>query len=654
MSLQRAAGNAAVARLLGGGRSPVLDVVGRGTGLPVDDRVLSEMEYAFGQDFSDVRVHTGPLASESAASVQASAFTVGNEIVFADSQFSPTTAGGQRLLAHELSHVVQQRQGPVDGTPWAGGIAVSDPSDRFERAAEIEADRAIATLAAPREHADQDQTTRASALPQSVVQRARSGRRGGVTVQRNEESERILKQLATPQVKEGPAIEIQKRLIEELEDRVPKIIKADLAKEAQSQTEIEAWRVKHDAWSEGWKWIRGAEPQAPTAPFGSGKRLQLNEDRASEFNLGGILIDSLPQQQDRDVQGQYEALGRATKVVPLDGRVTGARSSGFVLPELTDGLGPLVAENTLKTMIDAGQLKYLRAAGLPNAQWKILAEVHYVRARPKDMAGFHKDTQGQTLFVNLNYHVGDRQVRGPEYVLNPPTSTKHDERIFGTQQNAGTLPKEFTADLTKVRDQLGNPTHIMSAGTVQPYGYVAFVDEAIHHATPWFGGRYITPLDLKGFLERVAPAKLNEIVRAQGNVEDVNTSIINREAITSWNTWREMIDNPTATAKYTRTDFAGSMSNDEFDLMLENVGAQPNAARQKGGAGGWLEASIPSDGRSPVHGNEKEKRPLIRQASLPNLTQNWPEQLPDDVPRRFLRTWVRAVPEATAAKLRNL
>jgi hypothetical protein len=43
------------------------------------------------------------------------------------------------------------------------------------------------------------------------------------------------------------------------------------------------------------------------------------------------------------------------------------------------------------------------------------------------MAGFHKDTEGQTLFVNLNYHVPGWKLRGPEYVLNPPTSEAHDK-----------------------------------------------------------------------------------------------------------------------------------------------------------------------------------------------------------------------------------
>lgn len=142
LHLQRAAGNASVGGLMEEDeRSPVKDVVGHGGGKPLDAPVREQMESAMGEDFGHVRVHTDSAASESAKSVQAQAYTVGSDIVFGSGNYSPDTAGGQRMLAHELTHVVQQRSGPVDGTPAAGGIKVSDPSDSFERAAEENADR---------------------------------------------------------------------------------------------------------------------------------------------------------------------------------------------------------------------------------------------------------------------------------------------------------------------------------------------------------------------------------------------------------------------------------------------------------------------------------------------------------------------------------
>jgi hypothetical protein len=88
-----------------------------------------------------VRVHTGGEATASTQRLGAHAYTVGRDVVFADGQYEPGSASGQKVLAHELAHVVQQRSGPVDGTDTGTGVRVSDPGDSFERAAEDTADR---------------------------------------------------------------------------------------------------------------------------------------------------------------------------------------------------------------------------------------------------------------------------------------------------------------------------------------------------------------------------------------------------------------------------------------------------------------------------------------------------------------------------------
>lgn len=170
LHLQRTAGNAAVADMLQGERSPVLDVV-KGGGTALDAGTKAQMEAAFEQDFSGVRVHTGGAASRSAASVQAHAYTVGNDIVFNDSHYAPGTDGGNRMLAHELTHVVQQRQGAVDGTPQAGGISVSDPSDRFERAAEANADRVMSKVGSTSSVQRDAAAEAAGSAPDSVLSR---------------------------------------------------------------------------------------------------------------------------------------------------------------------------------------------------------------------------------------------------------------------------------------------------------------------------------------------------------------------------------------------------------------------------------------------------------------------------------------------------
>ena len=99
-------------------------------------------------DFGDVRVHSDGAAHDSAKSVNAQAYTVGSNIVFQRDKYDPASDAGKHMIAHELTHVVQQRNGPVDGTDAGGGVKISDPSDRFEREAVANADRLMSTPAA--------------------------------------------------------------------------------------------------------------------------------------------------------------------------------------------------------------------------------------------------------------------------------------------------------------------------------------------------------------------------------------------------------------------------------------------------------------------------------------------------------------------------
>jgi hypothetical protein len=92
------------------------------------------MESRFGHDFSRVRVHTGPLAEQSAVAIDAHAYTFGHDVVFGAGAYSPQTDAGRRLLAHELTHVVQQQ----NGEGLQASSTISAPGD----ASELEAERA--------------------------------------------------------------------------------------------------------------------------------------------------------------------------------------------------------------------------------------------------------------------------------------------------------------------------------------------------------------------------------------------------------------------------------------------------------------------------------------------------------------------------------
>ena len=127
-------------------RSPVHDVVSSG-GRPLEPEVRTDMEARLGHDFSDVRVHDDSAAADVGDAVNAHAYTVGSNVVFQRDKYDPSSTEGRTTLAHELTHVVQQRSGPVDGSSAPGGIKVTDPSDRFEREAASNADRVMSAPA---------------------------------------------------------------------------------------------------------------------------------------------------------------------------------------------------------------------------------------------------------------------------------------------------------------------------------------------------------------------------------------------------------------------------------------------------------------------------------------------------------------------------
>lgn len=106
-------------------------------GRPLDSSSRTLMEARFGRDFSRVRVHADARAAESAKAVDATAYTVGGTIVFGAGRYAPSTAIGQRLLAHELAHVVQQGVAAVDRP-----LGIAPPGTALEK----QADRIAAAI----------------------------------------------------------------------------------------------------------------------------------------------------------------------------------------------------------------------------------------------------------------------------------------------------------------------------------------------------------------------------------------------------------------------------------------------------------------------------------------------------------------------------
>ena len=107
----------------------------RGSGAGLDAATRARFEGELGS-LSDVTVHTDDTSDQLNRSVSARAFATGTDVYFASGEYNPGSADGDRLIAHELAHVVQQR-----GAPTSGPLTVSNPGDAMENEADAVADK---------------------------------------------------------------------------------------------------------------------------------------------------------------------------------------------------------------------------------------------------------------------------------------------------------------------------------------------------------------------------------------------------------------------------------------------------------------------------------------------------------------------------------
>jgi len=131
---RRPAGKSEVERV-----PPIVHDVLRSAGQPLDASTRAFMGPRLGHDLSAVRVHTGAAAEQSAASVDAMAYTVGNNMVFNRGQFAPSTFEGRKLIAHELTHVVQQSF----RASTSADLRIGETNSPEERAADLASSRIV-------------------------------------------------------------------------------------------------------------------------------------------------------------------------------------------------------------------------------------------------------------------------------------------------------------------------------------------------------------------------------------------------------------------------------------------------------------------------------------------------------------------------------
>jgi hypothetical protein len=131
---------------------PIVHEVLRSLGQPLDAETRNHFEPRFGGDFSNVRIHTDGRAAESARAIHAEAYTMGNDVVFGRGRYAPGTTEGQRLIAHELTHVVQQggaeKPSMSSSAPVVREIELDTPNNPLELAAKS-AEQNLGTRARP-------------------------------------------------------------------------------------------------------------------------------------------------------------------------------------------------------------------------------------------------------------------------------------------------------------------------------------------------------------------------------------------------------------------------------------------------------------------------------------------------------------------------
>ena len=182
--MQQTVGNAAVQRFLAqrqeSGSSEVDDETAqsirssKGGGQSLDKNIAAKAGDTLGNDFADVNVHTDNQADALSKDLGAKAFTTGNDIYFQSGAYNPDSSEGQRLISHELTHVVQQG----GSSNVQGKMTVNDPNDQYESEADSVADM---VMNSPAETSVQRQEEEEEIMPKADE-----------SIQRQEEEEEML------------------------------------------------------------------------------------------------------------------------------------------------------------------------------------------------------------------------------------------------------------------------------------------------------------------------------------------------------------------------------------------------------------------------------------------------------------------------------
>lgn len=443
-------------------------------------------------------------------------------------------------------------------------------------------------------------------------------------------SGRLLTTLAEPMVFQSVDIDLQRQIVAGLEAAIPQVERINAPHRAEVDADIAKLKTLKSK-------LGDAEYQ---------RRLKLLQDQrppelaSNVLYVGSIVIDEVPASSVGDLEMMTQA-----RLVETDNSLE-PRDNAHGLPAMA-GVERLVVMNTIATMIKAKQFEYLRTSGVVGPGWRVIVEIHYYRDRSTAGPNLHKDTLGDTMFVNLNY-TNETPMPGPEWVLNPPLVDTHEQRL------AQTLPQQFRDDLEETR-ALPTPTTIETA-PLPAHGVVAFVDEAIHHATPLVGHRGLPPGRLREFLkadrdfkdlfDEAFKAFTASVKKSTGTSAPwwSSSEVLTKLPDTDKNRWGALLalcDSSPGGGVPRPVLLKAGMTMEQIDRALLSADLASFTSVQIPGRARTDPQNL---GRIPIVGDDGQPLPLQRKMSGLAMADQLPPKLPAKTPRRFFRTWVRAVP----------
>ena len=210
----------------------------RGAGQALDSQVQEKMGASLGHDFSNVKVHTSDKSDALNQQLNAEAFTTGNDVFFRQGNYNPASSDGQQLIAHELTHVVQQSTGQVSG--GGSGMTVGAPHDSYEQQADHTAQLAVQRQASPEEEEVQTKAVQRQEMPEEEEVQTKAVVQQDHLPEEEEVQTKAVQREAAPEEEELQTKVVQRQEVPEEEELQTKAIQRQEMPEEEEPVQAKA------------------------------------------------------------------------------------------------------------------------------------------------------------------------------------------------------------------------------------------------------------------------------------------------------------------------------------------------------------------------------------------------------------------------------